>query len=424
MWLEHVPTTGSVRAASPRSPRSPPKAGEEAPQGSPRHGAGTVPPRGAPAVRRGGEEAPQGSPDMGPAHVPPRGAPAVRRRRARRHRRVPQTWGRACASPRSPRSPPKAGEEAPQGSPDMGPVHAPDPRSGACTHRHGNPSTIAPVHDAVVIGSGHNGLVAAAYLARAGLDVAVFERNAVAGGAVASEELTEPGFVHDTFSSWHPLFKRSGHVRRARRRAGDRVRRDAARDDRERRERRARRDRLPRSRADRRGVRRRATATRTSREIDRFGATIDVVGRLLGAELHAPGAARLASAARAAAQTPRDARVRGRRRVLGAGLVRDALQRAPRSPTSTRRGRSMSASPPGGAGSGFQVLAIAGSLHGVGLPVVRGGSANFVRGVRAADRRARRHDRDGRRGVADRHGPRRGPSACSPAESATTCAAR
>jgi phytoene dehydrogenase-like protein len=63
--------------------------------------------------------------------------------------------------------------------------------------------------DVVVIGSGHNGLVAAAYLARAGLTVEVLERNPVAGGAVATEELTEPGFLHDTFSSWHPLFKLS-----------------------------------------------------------------------------------------------------------------------------------------------------------------------------------------------------------------------
>jgi phytoene dehydrogenase-like protein len=45
------------------------------------------------------------------------------------------------------------------------------------------------VHDAVVIGAGHNGLVAAAYLARAGLDVEVFERREVVGGACVTEEL-------------------------------------------------------------------------------------------------------------------------------------------------------------------------------------------------------------------------------------------
>src|SRR3954462_14277120 len=43
--------------------------------------------------------------------------------------------------------------------------------------------------DAVVIGAGHNGLVAAAYLARAGLSVEVFERREIVGGACVTEEL-------------------------------------------------------------------------------------------------------------------------------------------------------------------------------------------------------------------------------------------
>jgi phytoene dehydrogenase-like protein len=45
------------------------------------------------------------------------------------------------------------------------------------------------VTDAVVVGAGHNGLVAAAYLARAGLDVEVFERREIVGGACVTEEL-------------------------------------------------------------------------------------------------------------------------------------------------------------------------------------------------------------------------------------------
>ncbi|MBP2327879.1 phytoene dehydrogenase-like protein [Kibdelosporangium banguiense] len=60
--------------------------------------------------------------------------------------------------------------------------------------------------DAVVIGSGINGMVAAAELAKAGWSVALVERNDTFGGFIATEERTLPGYRHDTYSSWHPLF--------------------------------------------------------------------------------------------------------------------------------------------------------------------------------------------------------------------------
>ncbi len=59
--------------------------------------------------------------------------------------------------------------------------------------------------DAVVIGAGHNGLVAANVLADAGWSVVVHEAEPEPGGAVASGELLEPGFVSDRYSSFYPL---------------------------------------------------------------------------------------------------------------------------------------------------------------------------------------------------------------------------
>jgi phytoene dehydrogenase-like protein len=59
--------------------------------------------------------------------------------------------------------------------------------------------------DAVVVGAGHNGLVAANVLADAGWSVVVHEADEEPGGSVRSAELIEPGFVHDTCSAFFPL---------------------------------------------------------------------------------------------------------------------------------------------------------------------------------------------------------------------------
>ena len=61
------------------------------------------------------------------------------------------------------------------------------------------------MHDAIVVGSGPNGLAAAIALARAGRSVLVLEGRDTIGGGLRTEELTLPGFRHDTCSAIHPL---------------------------------------------------------------------------------------------------------------------------------------------------------------------------------------------------------------------------
>ena len=66
--------------------------------------------------------------------------------------------------------------------------------------------------DAVVIGAGHNGLIAACYLAKAGLRVEVVERDDVVGGAVSTVERF-PGYRIDRGSSLHVMIRWTGIVR-------------------------------------------------------------------------------------------------------------------------------------------------------------------------------------------------------------------
>ncbi len=62
------------------------------------------------------------------------------------------------------------------------------------------------MHDVIVVGAGHNGLVCACYLAKAGLKVLVIERRPIVGGAVCTEEIV-PGFKFDVGSSAHIMFR-------------------------------------------------------------------------------------------------------------------------------------------------------------------------------------------------------------------------
>jgi phytoene dehydrogenase-like protein len=67
--------------------------------------------------------------------------------------------------------------------------------------------------DVVVIGAGHNSLIAAAYLAIAGLEVVVLEDRPIVGGNTVTEELTLPGHLHDSCSSAHVLLQSNPAVR-------------------------------------------------------------------------------------------------------------------------------------------------------------------------------------------------------------------
>src|SRR5215470_335961 len=67
-----------------------------------------------------------------------------------------------------------------------------------------SPAGIRPP-DAIVVGSGPNGLAAAVMLARAGLAVQVIEGAPTPGGGCRTQELTLPGFLHDVCSAVHPL---------------------------------------------------------------------------------------------------------------------------------------------------------------------------------------------------------------------------
>lgn len=72
---------------------------------------------------------------------------------------------------------------------------------------------MADAYDIVVAGAGHNSLIAAAYLAKAGFRCLILDGRPVIGGNTMTEELTLPGFKHDTCSSAHVILQGSPTLR-------------------------------------------------------------------------------------------------------------------------------------------------------------------------------------------------------------------
>lgn len=64
---------------------------------------------------------------------------------------------------------------------------------------------MATEYDGIIIGAGPNGLTVAAYLAKAGLKILVLEKNFEAGGGLATEQVTLPGFLHNTHAVYMPM---------------------------------------------------------------------------------------------------------------------------------------------------------------------------------------------------------------------------
>jgi len=73
---------------------------------------------------------------------------------------------------------------------------------------------MAEKHEVVIIGGGHNGLIVAAYLLKAGVDVCVIEKQAMVGGGAITQELTLPGFKHDPASIMHGMISANPLIHR------------------------------------------------------------------------------------------------------------------------------------------------------------------------------------------------------------------
>ena len=304
------------------------------------------------------------------AHFEPRG----RRGHPGRVRRQASASGRGGATCGT--APPSARRSTRSGAPGRAreaPVQA---RSRGC---------LSPANDAVVVGSGPNGLAAAIVLARAGRRVTVLEGAETIGGGCRSEELTLPGFVHDTCSTVHALALASPvpeqpAAGRARPRAGPSRR--AARAPARRRHGRA-------ARALRRGdggglgpdARGLPPAVRAARAHDADELMREILGPLRPPR-HPLVLARF-GAERASA-----------RRWGWRGRASRASALAPCWPAAARTRCSRCARP---ASAAFGIVLML-SAHHVGWPVARGGSQRLADALAVAPALARRRDRDGQMG--------------------------
>jgi phytoene dehydrogenase-like protein len=96
-------------------------------------------------------------------------------------------------------------------SPDTDRAHASD-RKRVAQEMTTSADAGSDTYDAIVIGAGPNGLVAANHLLDKGWSVLVLEAQPTPGGAVRSDSSVAPGFVHDTFSAFYPLAAASPHI--------------------------------------------------------------------------------------------------------------------------------------------------------------------------------------------------------------------
>jgi phytoene dehydrogenase-like protein len=242
---------------------------------------------------------------------------------------------------------------------------------------------VSETFDAVVVGAGVNGMVAAATLAKAGLSVCLLDGRERIGGFIASDSERDPGYVHDWFSSFHPLFSSGGAYSALgadlHRHGLEYLNADApdaplfASADRDGRVSIGYRD--PGLTADAFADPRDRSAYRAM--IDRMAPTMDIVGGLLGTELR--DARRIVDAAKL---------IRRIGKVGSEDLVRDlatsgrALARRHFAggeadhlwvPWLLHAGLA-----PDSAGGGLMLSVFALTVHSAGLPVVRGGAGNFV----------------------------------------------